>query len=132
MEVLHDQDCNIDTLELSTESKEVGFVIAGYVAEKLKKRLSYTICCSNPIGNSTDCAYFLDLSHGKLTVPSASLTELVCQSFALLDLHDSCIRSKTYVSTCQAALRMLKYYLNNIQIFVMITLIKHWKFYSIY
>ena len=36
MEVLHDQDCNIETLELSTESKEVGFVIAKYVANKLK------------------------------------------------------------------------------------------------
>ena len=117
MDVLHDQDCNVDTLELSTESKEVGFVIAGYVAKKLKKRLSCTICSSNLIGNSTDCPYFLDLSRGNLTVPSASLTELVCQSFALLDLHDSCIRSQSYVSTRQAALCVLKYYLDNIQIF---------------
>ena len=65
----------------------------------------------------TDCPYFLDLSCGKLTVPSAPLTELVYQSFALLDLHDSSIHSQYYLCTCQAVLCMLKYYLDNIEIF---------------
>ena len=36
---------------------------------------------------------------------------------AILLLHESCIRSQSYVSTSHAALCMLKYYLDNIQIF---------------
>ena len=57
------------------------------------------------------------MSRGKLSVPSVFLTELVYQSFALLDLHDSSIRSQYYLCTRQAVLCMLKYYLDNIKIF---------------
>ena len=57
------------------------------------------------------------MSCDKLSVPSVFLTELVYQSFALLDLHDSSIRSQDYLCTCQAVLCILKYYLDNIKIF---------------
>ena len=57
------------------------------------------------------------MSCGKLSAPSVFLTELVYQSFALLDLHDSYIRSQYYLCTLQAVLCMLKYYLDNIKMF---------------
>ena len=107
IQVLLSQECNVDNLVLSPDSAEVAFTIAGYIAKILKKRLSCNTCSNNLVENSTDCSYFLHLSRGGLTYPSAVLAELVCKGFALLDFHDSCIISQSYLSTRHGALCML-------------------------
>ena len=40
IQVLLSQECNVDNLVLSPDNAEVAFTIAGYIAKKLKKRLS--------------------------------------------------------------------------------------------
>ena len=115
IQVLLSQECNDDNLVLSPDSAEVAFTIAGYIAKKLKKRLSCNTCSNNLVESSTDCSYFLHLFRGGLTCPSAVLAELVCKEFALLDFHDSCIISQSYLSTRHGALCMLRHYLHNYQ-----------------
>ena len=110
------QECNVDNLVLSPDSTEVAFTIAGYIAKKLKSVFFATLVGSNNlVESSTDCSYFLRLSRGGLTCPSAVLAELVCKGFASLDFHDSCIISQSYLSTRHGALCMLRHYLDNYQ-----------------
>ena len=115
IQVLLSQECNVDNLVLSPDSAEVAFTIVGYIAKKLKKRLYCNTCSNNLVESSTDCSYFLHFSRGELASPSAVLAELVCKGFALLDFHDSCIISQSYVSTRHGALCMLRHYLDNYQ-----------------
>ena len=117
MEALICKDCNVEALELSTDSAEVGFIIAGYIAKKLKKRLSCTTCNDSFIGSSTESPYFHHLSRGRLTAPSPSLNNFVCKTFALLDFHDRWICQQSYVSTREGALCMLRYYLDDCHCF---------------
>ena len=81
------QECNVDNHMLSPDSANVAFTIAGYIAKKLKKRLSCDTCSNSLVESSTDCSYFLHLPRGGLTCPSVVLAELVYKRFALLDFH---------------------------------------------
>ena len=111
------EDCDVDSLTLSPESTEVGYTVAGYIAKKIKKRLSCSSCNSNIISDSTDCSYFLHLSRGGLTCPSSCFPEFVCKGFALLDFLDSFIRQQNFISTREGALCTLRYFLDDFTIF---------------
>ena len=117
IEALICEDCDVDSLTLSPESIEVGYIIAGYIAKKIKKRLSCSTCNSNIISDSTDCSYFLHPSRGGLTCPSSCFSEFVCKDFALLDFQDSFIRQQNFISTREGALHTLRYFLDNFTIF---------------
>ena len=73
---------------LDNHSTEVAITISGYVARKLTKRSKCEDCktsliaCDNDIENDS---YLSLLSRGGLFVPSKSLAEFVCTSFAILD-----------------------------------------------
>ena len=113
IEVLICEDCDVDSLTLSPESTEVGYTVAGYIAKKIKNRLSCSTCNSNIITDSTDCSYFLNLSRGGLTCPSSCFSEFVCKGFALLDFLDSFIRQQNFISTRKRALCTLRYFLDD-------------------
>ena len=108
--------CDVDSLTLSPESTEVGFNVAGYIAKKIKKRLSWSTYNSNIISDSTDCSYFLHLSNEGLTCPSC-FSEFVCRGFALLDFLDSFICQENFISTREGALCTLRYFLDDFSIF---------------
>ena len=91
--------CDTETLELTSESTEVFFTIAGYIAKKLKKRLICTLC--HLTDESTDISYFNNLSRGGLTVPSTSLADLVNKGFVLLDFYNEFIQKQCFFACSQ-------------------------------
>ena len=117
IEALICEDCDVESLTLSPESTEVGYTIAGYIAKKIKMRLSYSTCNSNIISDSTDCSYFLHLSRGGLTCPSSCFSEFMCKGLALLDFLDSFIRQQNFISTREGALHTLRCFLDNFTTF---------------
>ena len=101
--------CDIETLELISESAEVSFTIAGYIAKKLKKRLICTLC--QLTNESTDVSYFNNLSRGGLTVPSTSLADLANKDFALLDFYNEFIQKQCFLPDRNGAIHVLLQYL---------------------
>ena len=83
-----------ETTVLSDNTREVGIYISGYIAKKIKNR--FEDCCSEyAIGeikeDDADSAYLEIISRGGLTVPSYSLSNYVCETFALLDYFNEII-----------------------------------------
>ena len=93
---------------LDSQSAEVATTISGYVAKKLIKRSKCEDCKNILKVNDNDLSsdsYLCLLSRGGLFVPSKSLSEFVCNAFAILDYIEkdiSCLslpvaKSATYV-----------------------------------
>ena len=93
---------------LDSQSAEVATTISGYVAKKLIKRSKCDDCKYKLKVNDNDLnsdSYLNLLSRGGLFVPSKSLSEFVCNAFAILDFIEkdiSCLsipvaKSGTYV-----------------------------------
>ena len=83
-----------ETIVLSDDTREVGIYISGYIAKKIKDR--FEDCCIEYAvgeikGDDTDSAYLKIISRGGLTVPSYSLSNYVCEAFALLDYFNEII-----------------------------------------
>ena len=83
-----------ETTVLSDNTREVGIYISGYIAKKIKNR--FEDCCSEyAIGeikeDDADSAYLKIISRGGLTVPSYSLSNYLCETFALLDYFNEII-----------------------------------------
>ena len=83
-----------ETIVLSDDTREVGIYISSYIAKKIKDR--FEDCCIEYAvgqikGDDTDSAYLKIISRGGLTVPSYSLSNYVCEAFALLDYFNEII-----------------------------------------
>lgn len=88
--------CDVDRVELSGSSREVAIYIAGYIAKKLTKQLDCRECHERLIGNlsdeSDDHSYLELVSRGGLTIPSLSLSNYVCNAFAIIDFFNITIK----------------------------------------
>jgi len=87
-EYLNERENEIEGAELSRESEEVAVYISGYVAKKLRKRLSCTDCNNIMKSvNSTDIedGYLKILNRGGLLVPCNAIINFCSKSFAILD-----------------------------------------------
>ena len=77
-------ECN-----LSDDSKEVAFTIAGLIAKKLSaKTKKCPNCVQRMIASGADithCGYLSILSRGGLTTPAPILAEFVCRAFSIMD-----------------------------------------------
>lgn len=78
----------LEEIELDNDTKEVAIYIAGYITKKLLKRSKCDLCKfileSDEVMTST--GYTNLLSRGGLKLPTQSLADYVCISFAKLDL----------------------------------------------
>ena len=85
----------VDTLQLSSDSREVAVCVAGYIAKKLKEKKGFACCKNFFVGRlsneNDDHAYIRILSRGGLTVPSPALAEYVCNAFSILDIAETTI-----------------------------------------
>ena len=95
-----EKSSEIEQATLSNESREVVYVIAGYVAKKIKAKVNCHECEHRLVGTnydevSKDNAYFNLLSRGGLTSPSGCLVDFICNCFAVLDYtSDSIVKFK--------------------------------------
>ena len=85
--------CDIDHVQLSASSRRV----AGYVPKRLKKQLNCTIKCherliGNLLDKSDDHSYMELLSRGRSMIPSLSLSNYVCNAFAIIDFFNITIK----------------------------------------
>ena len=80
-------------IQLTQESREVAVHVAGYVAKRFLK--SHACCKSHLTGiiseSNPDHAYITILNRGGLTIPSTSLTDYVCTSFAILSFTENSV-----------------------------------------
>lgn len=99
----------LEEIELDEETKEVAIYIAGYITKKLLKRSTCDLCKfilqSDEVTTST--VYTNLLSRGGLKLPTQSLADYVCLSFAKLDLaHDFLQKASEHVrSACGHVLK---------------------------
>ena len=94
---INNMSCDVDQVALSASSREVAIYIAEYVAKKLKKRLDCSKACHKKlIGNlldQSDTSYIRALlTRGGLTIPSLSLSNYVCNAFAIIDFFKIIIK----------------------------------------
>ena len=79
---------------MSDDTREVGIYISGYIAKKIKDRLE-DCCIEYAVGeikeDDADSAYLKIISRGGLTVTLYSLSNYVCEDFALLDYFNEII-----------------------------------------
>ena len=79
---------------VSHNTREVVIYISGYIAKKIKNRFE-DCCIEYAVGeikeDDADSAYLKIISKGGLTVPSYSLSNYVCEAFALLDYFNEII-----------------------------------------
>ena len=82
------------TTVLSDDTREVGIYIPGYIAKKIKDRFEDG-CIEYVVGeikeDDADSTYLKIILRGGLTVPSYSLSNYVCEAFALLDYFNEII-----------------------------------------
>ena len=90
----HMQSVDVEDLILVDDSQEVGVFIAGYIANKIHKKLNCTVCHMLLQESSTDSIYFNNLSRGNLTIPCPQLSNFVCKGFGLLDHFEDFIQSQ--------------------------------------
>ena len=80
----------VDIMEsqLSEESYQVAYTIAGYVAKRICEKVDCQLCKNKLISSGNDYGTeFLDiLTRGGLTYPSQSLADFVAQGFSSLDI----------------------------------------------
>ena len=80
-------------IQLTQESREVAVHVAGCVAKSILK--SHACCKSHLTGiileSNPDRAYITILNRGGLTIPSTSLTDYVCTSFAILSFTENSV-----------------------------------------
>ena len=83
-----------ETTILSDNTREVGIYISGCIAKKIKNRFE-DCCIEHAVGeikeDDADSGYLKIISRGGLTVPSYSLSNYVCETFALLDYFNEII-----------------------------------------
>ena len=92
---MKERSTEISEASLSPESEEIAFLIAGYVAKKLKERIECK-SCEEQLSNSSGCvaerrSYFDLLSRGGLIAPFIALTQYVSNCIAILDITDEII-----------------------------------------
>ena len=85
---------SLDTLMLSSDSREVAVHIAGYTAKKYLKKIKSSFCCKMHITGSTDMEnpdheYLIILNRGGPTIPSPNLENYVCNIFAALNATEN-------------------------------------------
>jgi len=108
--------CDINSALLCPESEEVAY-IACYVAKKILKRISCSICSEQLMGNSTESPYFHHLSSGGLVHLHAPRLKLCanilrfCSSMVLLFNI-----SLTYPLVIVRGVHMLKDYLGEFDV----------------
>ena len=83
-----------EIIVLSDNTRKVGIYISGYITNKIKDR--FEDCCTEyAVGeikeDDADSAYLKIISRGGLTVTSYSLSNYVCEAFALLDYFNEII-----------------------------------------
>ena len=75
---------DINALTLSNSNREVSYLVAGYVAKKIKPFTE--TCCSDKLIGQCDKAEYIDLlSRGGLLEMSVALSDAIGTSFATLD-----------------------------------------------
>ena len=86
----------MDDVSLSPDSREVVIYIAGYIVKKYIKRVNCSDECKM-VGtisdDSSDRTYLQTISRGGLMIPSLSLSEYVCGSFAAIEFFNDTIKS---------------------------------------
>ena len=113
LDVLSEHESEMHELSLSSDSKEVAYLIAGYVAKKLLKRFNCDICSFSMIGNDVETNEndYLDiLSRGGLMIPSTKIAEYICSCFAILDFSTQFIEKHKQFTTRQCAEKILETY----------------------
>ena len=113
LNLLSNCEQDIDELSLSSNSKEVAYSIAGYVAKKLMKRFSCNDCFTHMVGNDVETSenrYLNLLSRGGLTIPSTKIGEYVCSCFAILDFSNQLIEKHKQSTTRKCAEKILETY----------------------
>ena len=85
---INEKASELQEATLTKDSEKVSFVVAGYVAKKLKEKSKCNTCkellTGTDVGN--DLSYFQLLSRGVLTAPSVALHDYICNGFAILDV----------------------------------------------
>ena len=85
---------------LTNESQEISFFIAGYVAKQLHTKTHCDVCANRFSRCADDVAtgsYFDILAQGGLKIPSLELLQYVFQWFAILTLKLAHPRYERYV-----------------------------------
>ena len=96
-------------LEMSEESEEVSFYVAGYIGKKVLKVIGCVDCQSNLISDSKEsCKYHQLLDRGELTAPSISLDVYIAKAFSILDFVSQVISNHPQVPVRNAALYVLR------------------------
>ncbi|XP_047127382.1 uncharacterized protein LOC124808407 [Hydra vulgaris] len=119
---IDEAQCTPEIMTLAPESWEVGAHIAGYIAKKLKKRFGtcckvfYNIVCVNIDESNPDHTYLTIISRGGLTIPSPSLLDYVCTSFAMIDYFYKKIK-KFSLHARQALEYLLNHFYDSFQTF---------------
>ena len=112
--------CTPEIMNLAPESREVGAYIAGYIAKKLKKRFGTCcqefLCCANIDESNLDHTYLTIFSRGGLTIPSPTLLDYVCTSFAMIDYSYNKIK-KFYLHARQSLEYLLNHFCDSFQTF---------------
>ena len=85
-------DVQEEQYSLSSSSREVSNMVAGYVARKTSP-LIVNCCASKLVGECTDDKYVKLISRGGLLVPSQKLSDTVVTSFAVLQDFEGDIRN---------------------------------------
>ncbi|XP_065673901.1 uncharacterized protein LOC136090852 [Hydra vulgaris] len=117
---IDEAQCTPEIMTLAPESREVGAHIAGYIAKKLKKRFGTCckefLCCVNIDESNPDHTYLTIISRGGLTIPSPSLMDYVCTSFAMIDYFYKKIK-KFSLHARQALEYLLNHFYDSFQTF---------------
>ena len=106
LKILAQHESEINKPFLSPDSKEVAYIISGYITNKLMKHFQCEMCSLVMEGNDSDKAtdkeYFDLFSRAGLTVPSRQMAEFVCACFAILEYADHFI-VKNHESTAKVS-----------------------------
>ena len=85
---------SLDTLMLSSDSREVAVHIAGYTAKKYLKKIKSSFCCKMHITGSIDMEnpdhkYLIILNQEGFTIPFPNFENYVCNIFAVLNATEN-------------------------------------------
>ena len=102
---------SLDTLMLSSDSREVAVHIAGYTAKKYLKKIKSSFCCKMHITGSTDMEnpdheYLIILNRGGPTIPSPNLENYVCNIFAALNATENVLINQSKLIFRNAAKKL--------------------------
>ena len=84
--------------QLSEESYQVAFTIAGYMAKQILKKINCDLCENKLIslvGNNHGSEYLDILTRRRLIYPSQSLADFVAHAFSSLDIASDLISQYT-------------------------------------